>query len=126
MGAGDKFDGQPDPGGRQTLDGEEAERQRAGEAGHHAADRLAVDVADPPDAETLPAEQRSADLGERVGDDVGAPDQREDGGELVARVDAGQLAPIGTSTNLKQVHSVVMSRQLARASTPSMIRDCGP
>ena len=69
----------------------EAERQRAGEARHRAADRLAVDVADAPDAETLLAEQRPADLRERVGDDVGAPDQREDDGELVAGVDPGQL-----------------------------------
>jgi hypothetical protein len=35
-------------------------------------------------------------------------------------------APIGTSTNLNASHSVVISRQFARARTPSITRDCGP
>ena len=32
----------------------------------------------------------------------------------------------GTKTNLKVPHSVVMSRQFARPSVPSMMRDCAP
>ena len=39
---------------------------------------------------------------------------------------AASRAPSGTITNLKTVHSVVISRQFARARTPSITRDCGP
>ena len=46
-----QHDRQADPGRGQAVDDHEAERQRGDEAGHRAADRLAVDVADAPDAD---------------------------------------------------------------------------
>ena len=99
----------------------------AAEPGDDAGDRLAIHVADAPDADLLPAEERAEHLGGRVGGDIRAPDQREYRRELVlAGRPSASCAPIGTITNLKAAHSVEISRQLARASTPSMTRDCGP
>ncbi len=48
------------------------------------------------------------------------------GANSLGRKTAASFIPMGTMMNLKALQRVVISRQLARASTPSITRDCGP
>ena len=117
-----------DPRRRQAVaeNNPKAEDERGRKAGHRAADGLAVDVANAPDPQLCLPNSEPPISERRVGHDVRAPDEREDDGELLRTEDGASCAPSGTITNLNTVQSVVISRQFARASTPSITRDCGP